>query len=270
MTICSASAIAPPQTRILHNSRERGRRQTTPAASSILILLTLLFATYGSSAAHAADSNDKDDPFEQTNRSVFVFDQALDKIIARPIATLYNRIVPECARDGVHNLLENLNSPVTFENDALQGQGRLAENTLSRAAINSSIGMGGLVDVATKAGIPEDVEDFGLTLGNWGVGDGPYLVLPILGPTNSRDLAGKVVDAFIDPLTYIRWPNANVFTELRAGMIILDLRARNIETLDQIERSPIDIYALTRNLYQQYRNAKIKHGGLDLNDLPDF
>ena len=215
------------------------------------------------------DPNGQNDPYEQTNRSIFALDQTFDHAIARPMAVGYNYAVPAVARDGIHNFLTNLNSPVVFANDLLQGETTRAGQTLGRAVVNSTLGLGGLVDFAGKIGIPGHGEDFGQTLAVWGADEGPYLVLPLAGPSNPRDVVGMGGDLAMDPFTYMKWNNSTLHTMIRAGVGVIDLRARNIDNLDQIERTSVDLYATTRSLYRQHRNAEIRNGAA-ANDLPDL
>lgn len=214
----------------------------------------------------------QNDPYEQTNRAIFDVNMKIDKAVAKPIAKFYNHAVPQSARNGVHNFLTNLGKPVTFGNDLLQGEIERAGQTVYRFTVNTTLGVGGLVDVASMIGIPEHDEDFGQTLGTYGVGEGPYLVLPFMGPNPPRDLAGSVVDIFMDPTTYISFHGSDTWYAVRSGVSILDLRARNVDTLEQIERSSIDLYGSTRSLYRQYRNSEIKNGKPDTSDsdTPDF
>jgi phospholipid-binding lipoprotein MlaA len=221
-------------------------------------------------AGCATDPSGQNDPYEHTNRSIFAFDQKLDHAVARPVAVFYNHAVPEFARDGIHNFLGNLDAPVTFGNDVLQGSPNRAGQTLGRIVINSTLGVGGLVDVAAKMGIPRHDEDFGQTLGVWGAGEGPYLVLPLAGPSNPRDLSGEVVDYFMDPWTYIKFNNSSLYMGIRAGVGIIDVRARNVDNLDQIERTSVDLYATTRSLYRQHRNSEIHNGAPDTENLPNL
>ncbi|GAA0574021.1 MlaA family lipoprotein [Rhizomicrobium electricum] len=234
-------------------------------------------AIVGVLAAGCAASKDpeaiaQNDPYESTNRSIFDLNTKLDKYFAKPVAQGYNTVVPQFARTGVHNFLATLDKPVTFGNDLLQGEGTRAGETLGRFTVNVTLGVGGLVDVATMIGIPDHSEDFGQTLGVYGVGEGPYLVMPFMGPKPPRDLAGGIVDIFIDPTTYISFHGSDTWYAVRSGVSVLDLRARNIDTLDQIERTSIDLYATTRSLYRQYRNSEIRNGAPDTSDsdTPDF
>jgi phospholipid-binding lipoprotein MlaA len=224
----------------------------------------------GCSTTSNPESLAQNDPYEPTNRAVFDFDVKLDRYVASPIARGYNYVVPTPARDGVHNVLTNLNSPVVFANDLLQGEFKRAGQTLFRATINSTFGLGGLLDAAGKSGVPAHEEDFGQTLGTWGTGEGPYLVLPFIGPRPPRDLAGSVVDNAFDPFTYVKFKNVDTFSVVRASLGILDYRAANVETLEQIERSSIDFYATTRSLYRQHRNAEISNGAPEAADLPEL
>jgi phospholipid-binding lipoprotein MlaA len=211
----------------------------------------------------------QNDPWEPTNRAVFDFDIQVDHAVARPVAKFYRSAVPEFARDGVHNALTNLNSPVVFTNDVLQGDGDKATDTFGRFMINSTIGVGGFIDVAARMGIPGHDNDFGITLGKAGAAEGSYLVFPFAGPKPPRDLVGAGVDIAFDPLTYMSWNNSTLYMMIRAGLGVLDDRAANIDVVEQIERSSIDFYATTRNLYRQNRAAQI-NGGNPPQDLPNF
>lgn len=227
-------------------------------------------AVAGCSTTSNPDSLAQNDPYEPTNRAIFDFNQKLDKHVARPVAVFYNHVVPEPARDGIHNMLDNMDEPVTFANDILQGEKTRALETFGRIVINSTIGVGGLIDMASKMGIPDHSEDFGQTLGVWGAGEGPYFVAPLLGPAPPRDLGGRVVDYGFDPFTYARFDGYRTLAYARAGLGIVDLRARNVDTLDQIERTSVDFYATQRSLYRQYRNSEIRNGAPDVNDLPEL
>ncbi|MEI9886216.1 MAG: VacJ family lipoprotein [Rhizomicrobium sp.] len=221
-------------------------------------------------AGCATDPSGQNDPYEQTNRSIFAFDQGFDHAVARPIAVGYNAVIPGPARRSIHNILSNLDSPVILANDLLQGETDRAGQTIGRAVVNSTLGLGGLVDVAGKMGLPGHDEDFGQTLAVWGAGEGPYLVLPFAGPSNPRDVVGLGGDIALDPFTYMKWHNSTFHQLLRAGVGVIDLRARNVDSLDQIERTSVDLYATTRSLYRQHRNAEIRNGAPDTENLPDL
>lgn len=211
----------------------------------------------------------RNDPFEPTNRAVFDFDVQLDHAVARPLAKFYRSAVPAVARAGVHNALNNLNSPVIFTNDVLQGEGDEAAGTLGRFVINSTVGVAGLVDVASRLGIPYHDNDFGITMGKWGAQEGSYLVLPFVGPKPPRDLVGTGVDIAFDPTTYMTWNNSTLYMIVRGGLGVLDTREAALDQVESIERTSIDFYATTRNLYRQHRDAQI-NGGTNLEDLPNL
>jgi phospholipid-binding lipoprotein MlaA len=200
----------------------------------------------------------ENDPWEKTNRDVFAFDVWVEHNVARPVDDGYRAVVPEPARDGIHNLVTNLHSPIVLANDVLQGDGGKAADTFGRLVINSTVGIGGLIDVAGKLGIPGHENDFGITLGQNGVAEGSYLVLPFIGPRPPRDLVGGGVDGFFDPLSWARFHGKDTWMFVRGGLKVLDVVDRQRDQFDTIERTSIDLYATTRNLYRQSRNAKIR------------
>ena len=212
----------------------------------------------------------ENDPFEPTNRVIFDANDALDKAIALPIAQAYVYVVPQFARTGVHNFLENLDAPVTFANDVLQGEIDRAGQTLARLAINSTVGIGGLVDVGADLDIPAHTEDFGQTLAVYGLSEGPYLVLPLFGPSDPRDAVGMGVDQFFDPLTYAKYHNRTFWSALRYVGKLIDTRSRNIDSLEAVERSSIDYYAALRSLYRQQRDNEIRNSKPNSQSLPEF
>jgi phospholipid-binding lipoprotein MlaA len=159
---------------------------------------------------------------------------------------------------------------VVLANDVLQGEGDKAANTAGRLVINSTVGLGGLIDVASRIGIPGHDNDFGITLGKNGIAEGSYLVLPFAGPMPPRDLLGNVVDQAFDPLTYVQFHGRDTWMVVKFGVAIVDSRTSQLDAVESIERSSIDFYATTRNLYRQSRNAKINEGRTDLDDLPNL
>jgi len=225
----------------------------------------------GCVSAPADRSSDPGDPHEATNRRIFAFDQMLDRTFLLPTARNYNKFVPEFGRDRIHDVLENLDLPVTFANDVLQGEAKRAGQTLVRFTVNSTLGLGGLFDPATtNFRLPDHAEDFGQTLGVWGVGGDPYVMLPGLGPSSTRDIAGRIGDIALDPMTWITFKQHIWWWAGRQYFKVLDARARNIDTLEGIERSSVDFYAATRSLYRQYRSNEIRNGQPDKQELPDL
>jgi phospholipid-binding lipoprotein MlaA len=228
------------------------------------------FVLAGCATSQMTAGPDVNDPLEPFNRAMFRVTMAVDKAVVRPTAIAYRDVFPQPVRDSVRNFLNNLNSPVILANDVLQGQVNRAGVTLLRASVNTTIGIGGLFDIAQKWGYQRHSEDFGQTLAVWGVPEGPYLFLPLFGPANPRDFTGYVADIFLDPLTYAQWDGKTWFQISRSGVDFLDLRARNIDTLDEIEKTSLDFYASIRSLYRQTRNNEIMNGATQIQDLPDF
>ena len=218
--------------------------------------------------ATSQDSASDIDPLEGANRVSYKVTMFVDRNALKPVAQAYKDVLPDPAREGVRNFLDNLNSPVVFVNNVLQGDIDGAGDTLARFFVNSTFGIGGFVDRAADWGVPADQEDFGITLGRWGVDDGPYLYLPILGPSSPRDAIGLVADYAFDPQNYLKLPPAVTYG--LTAIDIIDVRASNITTTDDIERTSIDSYAAVRSLYRQARAAKVKRGKLDVKDLPNF
>jgi len=209
---------------------------------------------------------DDNDPLEIPNRMFFAFNEALDFAVFRPVAVTYRFIVPTGVRNSVRNFLRNLRTPVTLANDLLQGDMERAENTFARFFINSTIGLLGLFDIAADSGYPYHAEDFGQTLGTYGAGEGFYLVLPIFGPSSLRDGGGRIVDIFLDPLTYIAPREFNLARSATTG---IDFRARNIEELDALKADSLDFYARIRSLYRQNRVNEINNGA-PTGEAPNF
>jgi phospholipid-binding lipoprotein MlaA len=226
---------------------------------SAIAAATLL--TLAACASPGAEPTQIADPLEPVNRYIFAANLALDTTVIEPVATIYRDIVPDPARDSVRNFLRNLESPVLLANDVLQRDLDAAGVTTKRFFINTTVGILGLFDRAADMGLARRDEDFGQTMGTYGVGPGVYLVLPILGPSSLRDAAGNFVDYYFDPLNYYADnTDRGHLTFLRAGIRGVDARARTIETLDEIERTSIDFYATIRSLYHQRRQSDIRNG----------
>ena len=214
----------------------------------------------GPADAGPADAGNDDDPFESANRSIFDFNNQVDKIVLVPVANTYRAVLPEPVRDSVHDFLRNLDTPIVFANDVLQARPDLAGTTAARFLVNTTAGVGGLFDVATKINLPYHGNDLGVTFAVWGIRDGPYLMLPVLGPSNIRDAIGQAGDSYADPGNRIASNNGYMWaTFARAGTQGVDERSRNIETLADIERTSLDYYATIRSLYRQRRAAEIRH-----------
>ena len=210
------------------------------------------------------------DPYEQTNRDMLKFNGKNDKYFVIPTVGVYFVLVPEEGRRGVHNFLGNLSLPTIFVNDMLQGELSRAGKSMWRLVINSTMGLGGFFDPASKIGVFGHGEDFGQTLAVWGVDEGPYLVLPFFGPSNPRDATGLVVDAAMDPTNQIPLKQHIWWGGGREYFTLLDLRAQTYQTIQGIQRSSVDYYSSLRSLYRQLRNEQIRNGRKQGLDLPDF
>ena len=219
---------------------------------------------------YAAEEYSANECFEKFSRGTFKFNQGLDKAIFKPIAKGY-RALPMPIRSGTSNFVSNLRSLLTLSNNILQGDLKGAGNTAGRFAINSTVGIFGVFDPATKMGFEKKgKEDFGQTLGVWGADSGCYFVLPILGPTTARDALGLVGNVFIDPVyqlthdseTDIIVGNENLSEHnyyYYKGTDAVDFRSKNIESLDSLEKNSIDFYASVKSLYLQNRAQKISN-----------
>lgn len=220
--------------------------------------------------------NQINDPMEPTNRAIFTFNNALDNMILEPIARGYHNITPAPFRKGVDNFLKNLSAPIILTNDLLQGEFKRSGTTFSRFLINTTIGVLGIFDPASDLDLPYHHEDFGQTLAVWGVGEGPYVMLPIFGPSNPRDITGKVVDTLLDPISYVIANNDDGGWEYagpsRAVLGAINAREKMLGTLDELEKSSVDYYAAIRTLYRQSRDNEIKNGLSTAisNDMNDF
>jgi phospholipid-binding lipoprotein MlaA len=215
----------------------------------------------------------ENDPLERVNRAVFEFNRVVDALILEPVSILYGDVVPELGRRGVRNFLDNLRAPVIFVNDVLQGERDRAGVTIGRFFTNTIFGLG-LFDVAADFGHDKHDEDFGQTLAVWGIGDGPYLVLPLLGPSNARDLTGIAVDGFvIDPFGTILPTGTEVPIGARVARTAtdaVDWRHRLAPAIDDIYRNSLDPYATFRTVYRQRRAAEIRNRQPDAQAQQDY
>jgi phospholipid-binding lipoprotein MlaA len=239
------------------------------AAAAALLLAGC--ASVPSDPAARAEFRANHDPLEPMNRQIFRFNFFLDRILIKPLAKAYVRIVPPPGRAALRHFLDNLNEPVVFANDALQGRIGAAGQTAARFLLDSTIGLGGIRDVAAESNLPRQTGDFGQTLWRWGVRDGgPYLVVPVLGPTNPRDGVGLGVDVYLDPFRYIarEHSNATLVTASRSIVDGVDRRAEALDALDVIQRQSVDFYAAFRSYFRQNRAAELNGGQAAPAQLP--
>jgi phospholipid-binding lipoprotein MlaA len=214
-----------------------------------------------SSSPEALAAND---PFEPTNKAVFHFNERVDNYLILPVAGFYIYWMPTPLRRGLHNVLNNLEMPKTFANDVLQGEFKDAGTALGRFALNSTLGAGGLVDVATPAGLAYRPADFGQTLGRYGIAEGPFLVLPVFGPEPPRDLVGDAADIAMNPFFYL--PAGAPMVQRAATSFGIkvgapyEVHARNIVLRQNLEQGSIDPYITMRSIYRQQRDELISNG----------
>ena len=211
----------------------------------------------GCATTHNGPANPAD-PLESMNRSIFSFNEGLDNAVLKPVATAYQTVTPQVARQGVTNFFGNLGDAWSFVNNALQGQGEGAYNSMVRFTVNTVFGIGGLFDVASEAGIERRKQDFGQTMGRWGVPTGPYLVLPFWGPSTLRDATGQIVDAYGYPANNI--DNVRLRNSLY-GLRVVNTRADLLKAGDMLDSVALDKYSLMRDVYLRSRIGGVASGG---------
>ena len=239
------------------------RRSLRPRIFSALLLVTLLLG--GCASAPPEYVTQTQDPWEKFNRAIYGFNDKVDKAIARPVAATYTRAVPAPARNGLHNFISNLGEPSTIVNDALQGKLKQTLQDTGRFLINTTVGLLGWFDVAQHVGLPKHDEDLGETLAHWGVPSGPYLVIPIIGPSTVRDAGGRVGDIYTDP------PRNNIPPRYRNAELVLDgidTRA-GLMGLNSAIDSAYDPYTFMRDAYLQNRRFNI-YDGNPPTEQPDY
>ena len=192
-----------------------------------------------------------------------------------PVVHAYRHYTPLVVQTAIRNVVYNLYEPRTFANDVLQGRFKKAGETTIRFAANSTVGLGGMIDVAAKTGLPGHDADFGQTLGRWGVGTGPYLFVPFYGPSNLRDGFGKLADSFGDPVAWTIGDLSTTFGQVRAGVNVAQGRVDIDDTLEGIRRDTADPYATLRSGYSQNRAFKVNEArgvstAAQVEQLPDF
>jgi phospholipid-binding lipoprotein MlaA len=222
-----------------------------------LLLLCAGCATSSSDPPSADEADSDNDPAEGVNRAIFKANLAADHAVMRPVAQAYTDHVPEVVQTGVHNVVQNLKEPAVALNDLLQGNVNHAWQSVQRLAVNTTVGAVGVVDVAAKWGLPPHKADFGQTLAVWGVGEGPFVELPLLGPSNPRDALGTAVDMALNPLTFVGGAPATYAGVATGGANLVDVRAQHLHDLDELERNSLDYYAALRSVYRQHRDAEI-------------
>ena len=211
-------------------------------------------------------TNNPRDPFEPFNRSMFKFNDAVDQAALKPAATAYKRVLPSFVQTGVNNFFGNLSDVWTGANNLMQGKGEQGMSDLTRVALNSTFGLAGLLDIASEAGLKKHNEDFGQTLGYWGVPSGPYLMLPLLGPSTVRDTSALPLDIYADPWGNVDPTSARAFgTALR----VVDQRATILDASNLMEEAALDRYVFIRDGFMQRRQGQIFDGEASRKQLND-
>lgn len=232
-----------------------------------------VFAVCALTAGCAAPTNpDPRDPWEGFNRGVYKFNDTVDRALLKPVAQAYTYVTPQPVRSCIHNVFSNVGDLWSATNSFLQGRGHDFVNTLGRFLFNTTMGVGGCFDVASANGARKIPNDFGTTLGVWGIGQGPYLVLPIWGPSSVRDGVGLVGDWQGGAYTYTN-PSAIDNTPIRTtlwGLEIVDKRASLLDTTNMIDRVALDPYSFVRDAYLQRRAAMVRGTASGESDLPDY
>jgi phospholipid-binding lipoprotein MlaA len=232
---------------------------------SLMLATNVSADTDGENSLSKKNSGDVKDCFEGLNRATFSLNQGLDKAIFKPVARGYRKL-PSPIRSGTSNALENISSLLTIPNNILQGEFKKAGINTGRFAVNTTVGILGVFDVATKMNFPEyEREDYGQTFGAWGIGAGCYVVLPVLGPSTVRDTFGSFMNVLGgDPYYNLSVHGNNQYLDQDLYMTTkiisgIDFRAKNLETIDNLEKNSMDFYASVRSLYLQDRQQKIRN-----------
>ncbi|WP_051971571.1 VacJ family lipoprotein [Massilia sp. 9096] len=238
--------------------------RTLPPAGRLLAAAAIAAAVAPLSGCATGPERNPADPLEPLNRATWRFNDALDRTVAKPVARGYNKVVPSPIRTGVSNFFSNLGDVTVAFNDFAQGRFKDGMSDVTRFAVNSTFGVLGLFDVAGKSGIQKHDQDFGLTLGHYGVPTGPYLVLPLFGPSTFRDAAGTGVDQYIAPANQMdpAWRNS------LWGVNFVSARARYLDATNLLEQAALDKYLFVRDAWLAQRQSKLDEGKQQ--DLPDY
>ena len=229
---------------------------TTPY-SRLRALLLFGLISFSLALGGCASTGNPRDPLEPINRGIYHFNDGVDNLIIKPVAEIYRGVLPQFARTGISNFFANIGDVIVALNSLLQGKFLNAVSDVGRIVVNTTIGILGVVDVATEVGLEKHNEDFGQTLGYWGIGNGPYLVLPILGPSTLRDTVGLVADYKTNPLTYVD-PNRD--RNALYGLFFVSRRAELFETSKILETAALDPYEFLRDAYLQRRRNLVHDG----------
>jgi phospholipid-binding lipoprotein MlaA len=231
-----------------------------------LLLVATLLASAAARPSYAR--GEPSDPWEPVNRKFYALNQVLDRFILSPVSNAYGHL-PKPLRHGLRNFSRNLGEPGIAVNDLLQGHPKTAAKTVGRFTINSTVGLAGVIDVAKKGGLPRHDNDFGTTIGRWGAEPGPYMFLPLLGPSDMRDTVGGVINIFLNPAFFVNYNGRTAVSVVTTVDNGIDKRYEARQALETVRETSTDPYATLRSFYQQSREAAI-HGENNPTNLPDF
>lgn len=237
-------------------SRFMSLRAVAPQSSRLASALAAASLTMLATGCATGPNANPQDPLEPMNRAIFTVNDKADEYVAQPLAKGYKAVTPEPARIAVTNFFANFSDVGNFANNVLQGKVVDAAETMMRVAINTVLGIGGLIDIATAAGIPRHSQDLGLTLGTWGIPSGPYLVLPLFGPSSFRDGVGVAGSFYLDPAHYFdpAWRNTMF------GINVINVRTNMLGATDLLSQAALDKYAFVRDAYMQRRQYLLGDG----------
>lgn len=242
----------------------RGMASAAPFSVSLAAMLITSLSVSGCATRPPASDPDaradykaNNDPLEPTNRVFYAFNDGLLTYVLTPVARGYNYIFPAPVRTGIHNVLNNMAAPVQLANDVLETKPRRAGDTFVRFIVNSTVGIGGVFDVAKSIGYPDHSADGATTLALWGIPAGPYLYLPVFGPSGVRDGFGRGVDTVISPYTWVAFNGINHLNTISTGLAAVDAIAPHVDDLKKLREQSLDFYATQRSLYRQIRQTDV-------------
>ncbi len=272
--LCLESGVVQPQVSVASLAVLEAKLLRTVLISAAAVGVLLAGPAFAQSAPSpdgpGASGASGSDPWEGANRGLYKANKGLDRAIVRPTAVFYHHAITHPVREGVHNVIYNLGEPVTFLNNVVQLHPTDAGRTLVRFAVNSTVGILGIFDVTGANGLPRKPSGFADTLGRYGAPQGPYLFLPVFGPSSVRDLTGRVVDVVTDPFNWLSYDGSAAVGAGRTVAGGLDRRVASDEALKEVNRTATDPYATIRSAYLQNSSARGRDADTNVKNLPDF
>lgn len=234
-------------------------RRWLRVASQGALICAPLFLAGCASTGQSPTAQANNDPYESFNRKMWWVDLKLYHYALRPVASGYRDVVPDIMQEAIGNIFHNMKTPLFMANNLLQGDFDKFGDNFARLFLNTTLGLGGMIDIGSRADLPYQEADLGQTFGSWGIDSGPYLVLPLLGPSDPRDLVGYGIESVGDPFSVEMRAHGYTYAPyIRGGVEIIHNQAQNIDQFDELERSSLDFYAAARSLYQQNREGMVQ------------